>query len=316
MPLSLEQYADYLDTRDLPWPVAPSIEPAKAKPALKRLPQVRVVLYNLYGTLLAIPTGQLLFEHANDFIMSMALEKTIHEFKMWQSMSRKPGQPSEYMRELYQRALYDLRDLGNPGEKYPEVPSDKLWENLIKKLFQKDYSFDTHFYGALNEYSAKVAYFFHASLQGVTAYPGAAQTLAALDQAGIAQGLLADGQVFSRVQLKRALHDQADHLPLDDWLPETRCFLSFAPRARKPSETLFQYAVDMLERADIGPSEVLHVGTHLERDIAPARKLGMRSALFAGDKTSLHASPEQLKDTRFRPDVLITELVQLKEVVG
>ena len=44
MPLTLEQYASYLDTRDLPWPAAPAVEPPKAKPHLKRLRGIRAVL--------------------------------------------------------------------------------------------------------------------------------------------------------------------------------------------------------------------------------------------------------------------------------
>ena len=62
MPLTLEQYATWLDTRDLPWPAPPDVEAPKARPHLKRLP-VRAVTWNVYGTLLAISQGELLFEH-------------------------------------------------------------------------------------------------------------------------------------------------------------------------------------------------------------------------------------------------------------
>src|SRR3712207_6689058 len=101
MPLTLAQYADYLDTRaDLPWPAAPEAERPKARPHLVKLPQIKAVTWSAYGTLLAIPFGDLVFEHPTQFIMDTALEKTIQEFKMWQSMSRKPGQPAEYMRTI------------------------------------------------------------------------------------------------------------------------------------------------------------------------------------------------------------------------
>src|SRR3954468_9338290 len=83
MPLSLEQYASYLDTReDLPWPAAPKATPVKARPHLTRLAGVRAVLWNVYGTLLAIPGGELLTEHPTPFIMNNALDKTLQEFKM------------------------------------------------------------------------------------------------------------------------------------------------------------------------------------------------------------------------------------------
>jgi FMN phosphatase YigB (HAD superfamily) len=58
------------------------------------------------------------------------------------------------------------------------------------------------------------------------------------------------------------------------------------------------------------------VGSNLARDIAPAKKAGFRTALFAGDKHSLGATPEQLKDPVYRPDVMLTELTQVMEVFG
>ena len=42
-------------------------------------------------------------------------------------------------------------------------------------------------YGALNELSRKIAYFFHASLQTPVAYPGAAAALKALPAAELAE---------------------------------------------------------------------------------------------------------------------------------
>jgi hypothetical protein len=70
MPLTLEQYATYLDTRrDLHWPAPPQIDPPPARPHLVPLPGLRAVLWNVYGTLLAVPGGELYFEHPNQFIM-------------------------------------------------------------------------------------------------------------------------------------------------------------------------------------------------------------------------------------------------------
>jgi hypothetical protein len=53
----------------------------------------------------------------------------------------------------------------------------------------------------------------------------------------------------------------------------------------------------------------------LSRDIAPAKRAGFRTALFAGDRNSLSATSEQMKDPVTRPDVLITELPQILEVI-
>jgi hypothetical protein len=315
MPLTLEQYATYLDTRDLPWPAPPEVERPKARPHLARLPEVRCVLWNVYGTLLAIAGGELAFEHPQPFVMGVALDKTVQEFKMWGSMSRKPGQPADYLKQMYTRFLTEQRALPGGVERYPEAASERVWEAVIKLLLQKDYKFDAGFFGSLNEFSRKVAYFFHASLQGTACYPGAAFALRHVAEAGLSQGLLADGQVFTTVQLARGLKAQDPDLDLG-LLTEGLVVLSHEVRGRKPSERLFREALKALAEKGIEPGEVLHVGSRVQQDLVPARRLGMRTALFAGDRASLQATPEQLKEPPGRPDVLLTELGQIASVVG
>jgi FMN phosphatase YigB (HAD superfamily) len=317
MALTLEQYAAYLDTRkDLPWPAAPEVDRPKARPHLVRLPQVRAVLWNVYGTLLSISGGELLFEHPTPFVMGVALDKTIQEFKMWGSMSRKPGQPADYLKQIYSQVLTEHRAVPGGTEKYPEVAAERLWEAIIKKLLQKEYKFDAGFYGSLNEFSRKVAYFFHASLQATACYPGAAAALALLHKKKIAQGLLADGQCFTRVQLQRGLAAQDADLALDDVLDDKLVVLSHEHRGRKPSERLFRQAMTAIQEKGLLANQVLHVGSRVTQDLQLARRLGMRTALFAGDRASLQATPEQLKEPANRPDVLLTELEQVAEVIG
>jgi hypothetical protein len=316
MPLTLEQYAAYLDTLGLPWPAPPVADRPRARPHLVRLPKMKAVLWNVYGTLLAIGQGELLFEHPQKFVMDVALDKTVQAFKMWGSMSRKPGQPAEYMRQIYAAVLVEQRALRTGGEKYPELCADRVWEAIIKKLLQKDYKFDAGFFGALNEFSRKVAYFFHASLQGTACYPGAADALKHVHDAGLLQGLLGEGQCFTTVQLRRGLAAQDEAADLDVLLTEGISALSCDVRGHKPSERLFRKALDALEEKGVEAGEVLHVGSRVALDVAPARRLGMKTALFAGDRASLAATPEQLKDAANRPDVLLTELGQIAEVVG
>jgi FMN phosphatase YigB (HAD superfamily) len=315
MPLTLDQYATYLDTRGLPWPAPPEPHPPKVRPHVEPIEGVRAVLWTVYGTLLALTDGELKFEVDNDFLMNVALDKTIHEFKMWGSMSRKPGQPAEYMREIYKKALDEQR-LAPAPDKPPELLSEKVWEGIIKKLFQKEYQFDSSFYGALSEYATKVAYFFHASLQGIGAYPNAAAAMTSLAERGITQGLLADGQTFTPAQLSRGLTKQDAAIRLDEVVPSANRVLSFQHRARKPSDLVFHAAVEAMGAHGIEPHEILHVGSSLPRDIGPAKKWGMRTALYAGDKASLVATAEQLKEPQFRPDALLTDLAQVVELIG
>jgi hypothetical protein len=315
MALSLEQYADYLDTRGLSWPAPPSVERPRAKPYVVRLPDIRAVTWNVYGTLLAISGGDLCFEHPDPFVMEVALDKTIQEFKMWGSMSRKPGQPADYLRQIYNNLLSEQRTLLGGSEKHPEVAADRLWEAFIKRLLQKEYQFDASFYGSLNEFSRKVAYFFHASLQGTGCYPGAAAALRHVKENDLQQGLIADGQCFTLVQLQRGLMGQEPTAAWDHVADPKLRACSYEFRARKPAERLFRHVLNGLAERGIVASQVLHIGSRIAQDVVPARRLGMKTGLFAGDKASLQATPDQLKETASRPDVLLTELSQIADIV-
>jgi FMN phosphatase YigB (HAD superfamily) len=316
MPLTLEQYANYLDTRGLSWPGAPEPQAPRARPRLIAMPQVSMVTWNIYGTLLAIPSGNLFFEHPNKFVMDIALDKTVQEFKMWNSMSRKPGQPSDYMGEIYARVLSEQRMAPSPGEKFPEILSEKIWEAIVKKLLQKDYKLDPVRYGSLNEFSRKIAYFFHTSLQGTACYAGTARAVESVHALGLKQGLVADAQNFTLVQLQRGLTRDKGTVGVDALFDRSLRALSCELGARKPSERLFKHLLAAAGQQGLDPAQVLHVGPSIPNDIAPAKKLGMRTALFAGDKESLQATAEQLKDPALRPDALMTELGQITDLVS
>ena len=220
------------------------------------------------------------------------------------------------MKELFNKALTVLKLAGSGGEKFPEVQTERVWDDIVKKLQQKEYSFDAVTYGSIGDFVKKIAYFYHASIQGTGPYPGAADALKLLAERGIAQGLLADGQCFTAGQLQRCLKQQDPDFDLSAVVAPAMRLISAEKKARKPSDTLFKLAVAAAAAKGATPSEVLHVGSSLSRDIGPAKKHGFRTALFAGDKNSLSATPEQLKDAAFRPDALITELPQVLELIS
>ncbi len=315
MTLTLEQYAAFLDTRAVSWPAPPTVQTPKAKAHLVALPEIRLVTWNIYGTLLSIVSGNLFFQHPQKFIMDLALDKTVGEFKMWGSMTRKPGQPSEYMAEIYKRVLDEQLLAPSPGEKHPEILAERVWEGILKKLFQKEYKFDAGFYGSLNEYAKKVAFFFHASLQGTAAYEGAARALEHIQSCGIPQGLIADSQCFTLVQLQRGLAAQSA-VRVDDVIDKNLRALSCEVGGRKPSDRLFKHLLQAAAQQGILPAQVLHIGSRIVEDIAPARRCGMRTALFAGDAESLSATTKQLKAPTTRPDVLLTDLAQVTELIA
>ncbi len=317
MPQSLIEYAQWLSERNLRWPTPPKRERVKAAPHLDPLPGIKAVLWNVYGTLIRIADGELLHATPDSLRMEVALDKTIREFNMWNSMTRKPGAPWEYMQSIYLRILEDLRLAGTSRKgDVPEVDSADVWTKIIGKLLQKEYAYDRGQYGDEDALGEKVAYFFHESLQGHEAMPEAANTLRMVTQAGLSQGLLADGQCFTVPQLLRDLRKDDPNITLADLFRPELLTLSCQTGVRKPSMSLFAAAYRGLKSLGLKPADVLYVSSRVADDLAVAKSIGLCTAVYAGEKLGLAVTAEELQNPDLCPDRLLTELSQLADVLS
>ncbi|MCA9053046.1 MAG: HAD hydrolase-like protein [Planctomycetaceae bacterium] len=317
MPQTLTEYIAALDERsDLIWPKPPAAKPIKATPACQPLPGLRCVLWSPYGTLLRIDTGELHLEHPQPLRMSIALQKTIDEFKMWVSMSRKPGQPWEYLLQQYTKLIEDARLKATPKGDTPEVDAAEIWDKLIERLERNEYQWDRGLYGDRGALAQKVAYFFHASLQGVAAADGAVDLLTPLPAAGIRCGVLGDGQCFTPGQILRAFGEQRRLQSISEVLAPDLIVLSSQIGVRQPSPSLMQAAVEALARSGLRPSQVLYVSHRHIRDLVPAKQAGLRTALLVADGHCTQVDKADLKDPEKRPDRLMTSLDQVRRIIG
>src|SRR5262249_34850078 len=150
---------------------------------------------------------------------------------------------------------------------------------------------------------------------GTAAYDGAARAVEHVHSCGVLQGVIADAQCFTLVQLQRGLAAQSS-VRVNAVIDKNLRALSHEIGGRKPSERLFKHLLQAAAQQGISPGQVLHIGSRIVEDIAPARRCGMRTALFAGDAQSLSATAQQLKDAATRPDALLTELAQVTELIS
>ncbi len=317
MPKSLLEYADWLDGRNLTWPAPPKPIPTTIPPRVKPLRGIRAVTWSIYGTLLRISDGQLLFRHPQQIRMQIVLEKMNREFNMWNSMYRTPGAPWEYLLRRYEKALEQQELTSSPqiGD-FPEVHAGRVWAKIVRELQQKEYNYEEASYGDVEEFGEKLAYFFHTSLQGVEAAPNALAAVMAVAGSGKRQGLLADAQPFTLVQMLRAFREQGKLPPLAGLFPPECSTLSYEEGIRKPSTTLYSRCLERFQRLGVAPDEVLHVGTRIQDDLDAARRAGMKVALYAGDGVSLDAKSEQPTEPEFEPDRVLTDLLQIRDVLS
>jgi putative hydrolase of the HAD superfamily len=125
-----------------------------------------------------------------------------------------------------------------------------------------------------------------------SAMPGAAETLRKLSTRGLLLGLVSNAQFYTVPVMESCLGDSLENLGIDPGL----CVFSYLERRAKPDLHLFWIVRDRLLERGILPEEVLYVGNDVRNDIEPAKATGFRTALFAGDETSLRLRDRSLEE--------------------
>jgi putative hydrolase of the HAD superfamily len=140
--------------------------------------------------------------------------------------------------------------------------------------------------------------------------PGSIELLAALRRSLFPMGIVSNAQVFT----PPLVEDLVDSKNLElGGFDLNLCFFSNRFRQSKPGPRLFDALRDALSRRGILPYEAVYVGNDMLNDIWAASQAGLRTAWFAGDARSLRARDDDPRCLSLRPDVVLTNLLQLLE---
>jgi putative hydrolase of the HAD superfamily len=124
-------------------------------------------------------------------------------------------------------------------------------------------------------------------------------------------GIISNAQFYTPLLFQWFLRKELDDLGFNHEL----LFFSYRFGYAKPSQLLFTMARERLEAWGILPGQVLYVGNDILNDILPAQNTGFHTALFAGDARSLRMREDDPHCTHTRPDLVITDLIQLIEYI-
>jgi putative hydrolase of the HAD superfamily len=263
--------------------------PTGLEPILVSLSSVRTVLFDIYGTLLISASGDL--EAAGQANQEQAFQQAAD------AAGLRPRRPLGDALHAEVRRRHEAARAA--GVDVPEVDIREVWRALAPGLFEGTVSAATLATLAL-EYECRV--------NPVWRMPGFPDVLDLL-RPRFELGVVSNAQFYTRLVLEALAGRSLEALGLE----ESRCAWSFREGVAKPSPRLLGR---LLERLQVDPATVLVVGNDLAKDVQPARELGCRTALFAGDLRSLRAAPAALLEPRRRPDVILSQLDQLVSVLG
>ncbi len=273
------------------------VEPADVRPEVRVLPEVRVVFFDLYGTLL-LGVRKEPFPAVGPEADS-ALAQVIRDAGL------QPTGPlhgvSELLAELIAASQETLR---RSGVDYPEVEICTIWRNLLEELCRQGKL-------ALREITfsllRRLALHWEMIRNPVWPAPGLQESLKELENRGYKLGLISNSQFYSRtvwaVLLGRPLEESGFEPKL--------VFLSYEHGCAKPGTRLYELAANALAEMGLSRQQALHVGNDLLQDVVPAQKVGFHTALLAQDRYNLRLTEEGQDAPPVKPDVTLTTLSQL-----
>ena len=277
----------------------PVICPENAIPRIKKISDVRAVVFDIYGTLISSGVGDISLSskgNSNDALLYTLSNKGIKVLSTSEST------------RLYKLLLlsieYFQRKRSKEGVCYPEVEIRQVWKYFLEKLVTKKLinppPADLDIEGLIIEYECRV--------NPTQPMPGLVDTLNELHQRGLKISIISNAQFYTPLLFDALIGKSLSELNIC-----TDCAIwSYILKEGKPSQRLYESSANHLFKIhQIDPNQVLYVGNDMRNDIWPAQSVGFKTALFAGDKLSLRRRKDDPQCKRIEADLEITQLHQL-----
>jgi len=292
-----DQYAEIF--RRLSRPLEP--EPVGCPSQLLPLPGLRAVLFDVYGTLLISGSGEVGTCGASD------CQEALREALTACGMTLR-GRPQVALDLLAQRIRCTHRQLQLEGVDYPEVDVVRIWAEVLAGLADQALICGGPW---TDDELRRLAVEYEARVNPVWPMPGLESCLARLRSHGKLLGVISNAQFYTPALFVGLVGRTPEDLGFDPALQ----YYSYQYGRAKPGTFMHRLAAEELQRREIAPSEVLYVGNDMLNDVLPARQVGFRTALFAGDRRSYRSREDEALVAGIRPDLIVTRLAELSDCV-
>ncbi len=268
-------------------------QPTTVEPRIQFLPDIRAVVFDVYGTLLISGSGDV-----------GSVDSTPHEQALreaWAAMELPaplPLQITDLQRQIEQMNQ-QRKSVRCPK---PEVDIIEAWGKTLAAA-GVDCPIQT---------VVQLACHYEARANQTWPMPGASDLIGQIREAGMRLGIVSNAQIFT-VPLVTNLADSPNletaGFDLD------LCIFSNRYRQAKPGPRLFDALRESLARREILPQQAVYVGNDMLNDVWAASQAGFRTAWFAGDQRSCRDRSDDPRCRSLHPDVVLTKLVQLLQCI-
>ena len=265
----------------------------------------RVVLWDVYGTLLASRAVDLEGSLKVPEAMLVSFEKTAEKFGFDNVVQ------AQWLRDRYLEGIERVhRKKKAEGFPSPEVKIEEIWGEIISKLESLGYAAPVE-QRAFLPWTA--ALYYEIAFQQAVFYRGAVKVLLQLKKLGIRQGIVSNAQFYTPVLLEVFLSRDSGgrQVELTEIFDESLIVFSCRVGRSKPDPLIFADVLRELDREEIAREDIIYVGNDMLNDIHPAASQGLTTVLFAADRHSLEMHENDDRVAHLKPTAVITAGDQL-----
>ena len=275
--------------------------PTGLTPKLKKIQNIRCVIFDIYGTLVISESGDI-----NPTVgQSNHFEKALFNC----GLHNLPEELGKQVRDLYFSLINKTHaEKKQIGVKYPEVDIIYIWDTIVTELIDdKLIPLEKR---RIFPVLLAVEYEFLSNC--VWPMPGVIDILDYLKIINLPIGIVSNAQFYTQFIFTALLKRSVTDLGFSPNL----CVWSYQEGIAKPATDLFFKILEYSKKEikDINAEEILYVGNDMLNDILAAKNAGLQTALFAGDKRSLRLRQENELCNNLNPDIIITDLLQIKDL--
>jgi len=275
---------------------------ADIHPRLERLPGLRAVLCDVYGTLLVSNAGASTNAHPPD--RAAAFRAAL------QALNCKVDAPTaERGVDLFNAVLASARaDRQASGIEHTEVDVRTIWTKVLNELRRRSaIKLDSN-----ESLTARVAIEYENRINPVWPMPDVASVISRLATDGWVLGIVSNAQFYTPLTLTALFGKK-----WKSWFAPSLCFWSYEHDEAKPGPNLYRRAATALkELHGISPAQVVMIGNDVAHDITPAQACGFRAILFAGDRRACRVGNASQRQVASWPWLTITHWPQIMDVIG
>jgi putative hydrolase of the HAD superfamily len=263
--------------------------PTPLNPIGKLEEKIQCILFDVYGTLFISASG--------DISIAREQSRQTQHLKNLLDRYQIKKKPKMVLNEFFSAIDIEHKRLRKKGVDFPEVEIDRIWTRVLE--------IDDH--DAVRAFAVE----FELIINPVYSMPNLEKMLSGCKKSKVLLGIISNAQFFTPYLFNWFL----DSSPEDLGFQSDLIFYSYKSGHAKPSPFMFEAAAKNLRNMDIFSNSVLYVGNDMLNDIYPAKRVGFKTGLFAGDARSLRLRENHPKCQNLSADLVITDLIQILDLI-